>query len=165
MGGWKLVKLEVLGHKKTLYPNMIETIKSTKVLIKEGFKVMVYCNDDPLQAKILEDVGASAIMPLASPIGSGLGIQNKFNISLIKKQSKVPVIVDAGIGTASDATIAMELGCDGVLINSAIAKSKKPVVMAQAFKDAVISGRKSYLAGRMKKNFFGSPSSPSEGII
>ena len=123
MGGWKLVKLEVLGDKKTLYPNMIETLKSTKVLVKEGFKVMVYCTDDPLLAKKLEDSGASAIMPLASPIGSGLGIQNKINISLIIKQSKVPVIVDAGIGTASDATIAMEMGCDGVLINSAIANA------------------------------------------
>ena len=120
MGGWKLIKLEVLGDKKTLFPNMIETIKSTKILVKEGFKVMVYCTDDPLLAKQLEDCGACAIMPLASPIGSGLGIQNKTNISLIIKQSKVPVIVDAGIGTASDATIAMELGCDGVLINSAI---------------------------------------------
>ena len=120
MGGWKLVKLEVLGDKKTLYPNMIETIKSTKTLVKEGFKVMVYCTDDPLLAKKCEDNGASAIMPLASPIGSGLGLQNKVNISLIIKQSKVPVIVDAGIGTPSDATIAMELGCDGVLINSAI---------------------------------------------
>ena len=124
MGGWKLVKLEVLGDKKTLYPNMIETIKSTKILVKEGFKVMVYCTDDPLLSKQLEDYGASAIMPLASPIGSGLGIQNKVNISMIIKQSKVPVIVDAGIGTASDATIAMELGCDGVLINSAIANAK-----------------------------------------
>ena len=165
IGGWKLVKLEVLGDKKTLYPNMIETIKSTKVLVKEGFKVMVYCTDDPLLAKQLEDNGASAIMPLASPIGSGLGIQNKVNISLIIKQSKVPVIVDAGIGTASDATIAMELGCDGVLINSAIANAKKPILMAQAFKDAVISGRNSFLAGRMKKKFLASPSSPSKGII
>ena len=124
MGGWKLVKLEVLGDKKTLYPNMTETLKATKILTKEGFKVMVYCTDDPYLAK-LEDSGASAIMPLASPIGSGLGIQNKINISLIIKQSKVPVIIDAGIGTASDATIAMELGCDGVLINSAIANAKK----------------------------------------
>ena len=165
MGGWKLVKLEVLGDKKTLYPNMIETIKSTKILVKEGFKVMVYCSDDPLLAKKLEDNGASAIMPLAPPIGSGLGLQNKVNISLIIKQSKVPVIVDAGIGTASDATIAMELGCDGVLINSAIAKAKNPVLMAKAFKDAVISGRNSYLAGRMQKNYFGSPSSPVKGII
>ena len=165
MGGWKLVKLEVLGDKKTLYPNMIETIKSTKILVKEGFKVMVYCTDDPLLAKKLEDNGASAIMPLASPIGSGLGLQNKVNISLIINQSKVPVIVDAGIGTASDATIAMELGCDGVLINSAIANAKKPILMAKAFKDAVTSGRNSYLAGRMKKNFFANPSSPIDGLI
>ncbi len=165
MGGWKLVKLEVLGDKKTLYPNMIETIKSTKILVKEGFKVMVYCTDDPLIAKKLEDSGASAIMPLASPIGSGLGLQNKVNISLIIKKSKVPVIVDAGIGTASDATIAMELGCDGVLINSAIANSKNPIIMAKAFKDAVISGRNSFLAGRMKKKFFASPSSPLKGLI
>ena len=165
MGGWKLVKLEVLGDTKTLYPNMIETIKSTKTLVKEGFKVMVYCTDDPLLAKILEDSGAAAIMPLASPIGSGLGIQNKINISLIIKQSKIPVIVDAGIGTASDATIAMELGCDGVLINSAIANAKKPILMAEAFKDAVISGRNAYLAERMKKNDFASPSSPKKGLI
>ena len=165
MGGWKLVKLEVLGDKKTLYPNMIETIKSTKILVKEGFKVMVYCTDDPLLAKKLEDNGASAIMPLASPIGSGLGLQNKVNISLIIKQSKVPVIVDAGIGTASDATIAMELGCDGVLINSAIAKAKKPIIMAKAFKDAVVSGRNSFLAGRMEKNFLAKPSSPTKGLI
>jgi thiazole synthase len=165
MGGWKLVKLEVLGDKKTLYPNMLETINSTKILVKEGFKVMVYCTDDPILAKKCEDSGASAIMPLASPIGSGLGIQNKINISLIIKQSKVPVIVDAGIGTASDATIAMELGCDGVLINSAIANAKKPILMAKAFKDAVISGRNSYLAGRMKKIFFASASSPTKGLI
>ena len=165
MGGWKLVKLEVLGDRKTLYPNMIETIKSNKILVKEGFKVMVYCTDDPLLAKKLEDDGASAIMPLASPIGSGLGLQNKVNISLIIKQSKVPVIVDAGIGTASDATIAMEMGCDGVLINSAIAKAKKPILMARAFKDAVISGRYSFMAGRMDKNFFATASSPSKGLI
>ena len=165
MGGWKLVKLEVLGDKKTLYPNMIETIKSTKILVKEGFKVMVYCTDDPLLAKILEDCGASAIMPLGSPIGSGLGLQNKTNISLIIRRSKVPVIVDAGIGTASDAVIAMELGCDGVLINSAIAKSKKPLLMARSFKNAVIAGRASYLAGRMKKNHFATASSPSDGLI
>jgi len=165
MGGWKLVKLEVLGDKKTLFPNMIETIKSTKILVREGFKVMVYCTDDPLLAKKLEDNGASAIMPLASPIGSGLGLQNKVNISLIIKQSKVPVIVDAGIGTASDATIAMELGCDGVLINSAIANAKKPIMMAESFREAVISGRKAYLAGRMQKNYFASPSSPTKGLI
>ena len=165
MGGWKLVKLEVLGDKKTLFPNMIETLHSTKILAKEGFKVMVYCTDDPLFAKKLEDSGASAIMPLASPIGSGLGIQNKINISLIVKQSKVPVIIDAGIGTASDATIAMELGCDGVLINSAIANAKKPILMAKSFKDAVISGRNSFLAGRMSKNILAIPSSPTEGLI
>ena len=165
MGGWKLVKLEVLGDKKTLYPNMIETIKSTKVLVKEGFKVMVYCTDDPQLAKKLEDFGASAIMPLASPIGSGLGLQNKINISIIIKQSKVPVIVDAGIGTASDATIAMEMGCDGVLINSAIANAKYPIRMANAFKNAVVSGRECYLAGRMKKNYFAIPSSPTDGLI
>ena len=165
IGGWRLVKLEVLGDKKTLYPNMIETIESTKILVKEGFKVMVYCTDDPILAKRLEDYGASAIMPLASPIGSGLGLQNKINISLIIKQSKVPVIIDAGIGTASDATIAMELGCDGVLINSAIANAKKPILMAEAFKDAVISGRKSYLAGRMSKKYLASPSSPFRGLI
>ena len=165
MGGWKLVKLEVLGDKKTLYPNMIETIKSTQILAREGFKVMVYCTDDPLLAKELENNGASAIMPLASPIGSGLGIQNKINISLIIKQSKVPVIVDAGLGTASDATIAMELGCDGVLVNSAIAKAKKPILMAKAFKNAVVSGRSSYLAGRMIKSHLALASSPFKGLI
>ena len=165
MGGWKLVKLEVLGDKKTLYPNMIETIKSTEVLVKEGFKVMVYCTDDPIMAKMLEDVGASSIMPLAAPIGSGLGIQNKINIKIIKKQSKIPVIVDAGVGQASDASIAMELGCDGVLINSAIAQAKYPILMAEAMKHAVISGRKSYLAGRMKKKEYANPSSPKKGLI
>ena len=165
MGGWKLVKLEVLGNKKTLYPNMIETIKSTEILVKEGFKVMVYCTDDPIMAKKLEDVGASSIMPLAAPIGSGLGIQNKINIKIIKEQSKVPVIVDAGVGEASDATIAMELGCDGVLINSAIAEAKNPILMAEAMKFAVMAGRKSYLAGRMKKREFGNPSSPRKNII
>jgi thiazole synthase len=165
MGGWKLVKLEVLGNKKTLYPNMIETIKSTEVLVKEGFKVMVYCTDDPIMAKKLEDVGATSIMPLAAPIGSGLGIQNKINIKIIKEQSKVPVIVDAGVGEASDATIAMELGCDGVLINSAIAEAKNPILMAEAMKFAVMAGRKSYLAGRMKKREFGNPSSPKKNII
>ncbi len=165
MGGWKLVKLEVLGDKRTLYPNMIETLKSTKILVKEGFKVMVYCTDDPLFAKKLEDSGATSIMPLASPIGSGLGIQNKINISLIIKQSKIPVIIDAGIGTASDATIAMEMGCDAVLINSAIAKAKNPILMAKSFREAVISGRNAYLAKRMKKNYFAIPSSPKKGII
>jgi thiazole synthase len=165
IGSWKLVKLEVLGDKKTLYPNMIETIKSTEILVKEGFEVMVYCTDDPIMTRKLEDVGACAIMPLAAPIGSGLGIQNKTNIILIKEQSSVPVIVDAGVGTASDATIAMELGCDGVLINTAIAEAKYPVLMAEAMKDAVIAGRKSFKAGRMKKRIFGSPSSPQENLI
>ncbi len=165
IGGWKLVKLEILGDKKTLLPDMIETLKSTEVLSKEGFKVMVYCNDDPLMSKRLENVGAVAIMPLAAPIGSGLGIQNKVNLKIIKKNIKVPLLVDAGIGQASDATIAMELGCDGVLVNTAIAKSKNPIEMAKAMKFAVIAGRKSYLSGRMKKNFLGQASSPKKGII
>ena len=165
IGGWKLVKLEILGDKKTLLPDMIETLKSTEILTKEGFKVMVYCNDDPLMAKRLENVGASAIMPLAAPIGSGLGIQNKINIKIIKKKIKIPLLIDAGIGQASDAVEAMELGCDGVLINTAIAKSKKPIEMAKAMKLAVMAGRKSYLSGRMKKNLFGSASSPNKGII
>ena len=165
IGGWKLVKLEVLGDKKNLFPDMIETIKSTKVLVKEGFKVMVYCSDDPLMAKKLEDVGASAIMPLASPIGSGLGILNKVNIKIIKERIKIPLIIDAGIGDAVDAAEAMQLGCDGVLINTAIAKAKKPSIMAEAMKLAVIAGRKSYLSGRITKNLAGSPSSPKLGII
>ena len=165
MGGWKMVKLEVLGDKKTLYPDMVETLKSTKILVKEGFKVLVYCTDDPLLAKKLEDSGASAIMPLASPIGSGLGIQNKINISLIIKQSKVPVIIDAGIGTASDAAIAMELGCDAVLINSAKAKANHPILMAKSFKNAVLAGRQSFLAGRMEKSLLASASSPNKGLI
>ncbi len=165
IGGWKLVKLEVLGDKITLLPDMIETFKSTEVLTKEGFDVMVYCNDDPLMAKRLENVGACAIMPLAAPIGSGLGIQNKLNLQIIRKQTKLPLIVDAGIGTASDASIAMELGCDGVLINTAIAKAKKPYEMAEAMKLAVISGRKSFLSGRIKKTFLANPSSPKKGLI
>ena len=165
MGGWKLVKLEVLGDKKTLYPNMIETLKSTKILVKEGFKVMVYCSDDPIIAKKLEELGASAIMPLASPIGSGRGIRNKLNLSIILNNSKVPVIVDAGIGTASDAAIAMELGCDGVLINTAIAKAKNPILMAESMKHAVLAGRKSFLSGRIKAINYGKASSPTEGLI
>ena len=165
IGGWKLVKLEVLGDKKNLFPDMIETLNSTEVLTKEGFKVMVYCNDDPLMCKRLENAGASAIMPLAAPIGSGLGIQNKLNIKIIRNQTKLPLIIDAGIGTASDASIAMEIGCDGVLINTAIAKAKNPFVMADAMKHAVIAGRKSYLSGRIKKNIIGSASSPSKGLI
>ncbi len=165
IGGWKLVKLEVLGDKKNLFPEMIETLKSTEILSKEGFKVMVYCNDDPLMAKRLENSGACAIMPLAAPIGSGLGILNKVNIKIIRKQTKLPLIIDAGLGEASDATIAMELGCDGVLVNSAIALAKKPLSMALAFKNAVIAGRQSYLSGRIKKNLMGAASSPVNGII
>ena len=165
MGGWRLVKLEVLGDKKTLYPNMIETIKSTAVLVKEGFEVMVYCTDDPILSKKLEDVGACAIMPLAAPIGSGIGIQNKTNITLIKEQSSVPVIVDAGVGTSSDANIAMELGCDGVLVNTAIAEAKNPILMAEAMKHAVIAGRKAFKAGRMEKRKYGSPSSPPSNLL
>ena len=159
-GGWDLVKLEVLGDKKTLYPNMIETLKASKILVKEGFKVMAYCSDDPILAKQLEDNGCSAIMPLGSPIGSGLGIQNKLNIKMIVDNSNVPVIVDAGLGTASDACIAMEIGCDGVLINSAIAMANDPILMATAMKNAVISGRAAYLSGRMKKNNLANASSP-----
>ena len=162
IGGWKLVKLEVLGDKKSLLPDMIETLKSTEVLTKEGFDVMVYCNDDPLMAKRLENVGACAIMPLAAPIGSGLGIQNKLNIKIIRKQTNLPLIIDAGLGTASDASIAMEMGCDGVLVNTAIAKAQKPFQMAEAMKLAVIAGRKSYLSGRIKQNIFGEPSSPNK---
>ena len=165
IGGWKLVKLEVLGDKKNLFPDMVETLKSTEVLSKEGFKVMVYCNDDTLMAKRLENVGASAIMPLAAPIGSGLGILNKINVQIIRKQTNLPLIIDAGLGQASDATIAMELGCDGVLVNTAIAKAKKPYEMAQAFKNAVIAGRQSYLSGRIEKSIMGNPSSPIAGII
>jgi len=165
IGGWKLVKLEVLGDKKNLFPEMIETLKSTEILAKEGFKVMVYCNDDPLMAKRLENSGASAIMPLAAPIGSGLGILNKTNIKIIRSQTKLPLIIDAGLGQASDASIAMEIGCDGVLVNTAIAKAKKPFLMALAFKNAVISGRQSYLSGRIKKTLMGSASSPTKGII
>ena len=165
MGDWRLVKLEVLGDKKTLYPDMIETIKSTEILVKEGFEVMVYCTDDPILSKKIEDVGACAIMPLGAPIGSGLGIQNTTNIKLIKEQSTVPVIVDAGVGTASDATIAMELGCDGVLINTAIAEAKNPVLMALSMKHAVIAGRKAFKAVRMKKRKYASASSPQSNLI
>jgi thiazole synthase len=165
MGDWRLVKLEVLGDKKTLYPDMIETIKSTEILVKEGFEVMVYCTDDPILSKRIEDVGACAIMPLGAPIGSGLGIQNTTNIKLIKEQSTVPVIVDAGVGTASDATIAMELGCDGVLINTAIAEAKNPVLMAESMKHAVIAGRKAFKAVRMNKRKYASASSPQSNLI
>ena len=164
-GGWNLVKLEVLGDEKTLYPNMRETLVAAEVLVKEGFEVMVYCSDDPIACKQLEEIGVAAIMPLGSLIGSGQGIPNKLNIEIIKKQSKVPVIVDAGIGTASDAAIAMELGCDGVLVNSAIAKAQNPILMATSMKNAVIAGRQSYLSGRMDKINIASPSSPVKGII
>lgn len=164
-GGWTLVKLEVLGDKKTLYPDMVETLRATEVLIKEGFQVMVYCTDDPLMAKRLEEMGAAAIMPLAAPIGSGLGIQNPINIRLIVEAAKVPVIVDAGVGTASDATVAMELGCDAVLMNTAIAEAKDPITMARAMKLAVEAGRLAYLAGRMAKKRYADPSSPLAGLI
>ena len=165
IGGWKLVKLEVLGDKKTLFPDMIETLKSTEILSKEGFKVMVYCSDDPLMAKRLENAGAVSIMPLAAPIGSGLGIQNKINIQIIRSQTKLPLIIDAGLGQASDATIAMELGCDGVLVNTAIAKAKNPFKMAEAMKYAVIAGRNSYLSGRIEKIIYGKAARPDKGII
>lgn len=164
-GGWTLVKLEVLGDRKTLYPDMIETLRATEVLVKDGFDVMVYCSDDPLLCKRLEDAGAAAIMPLAAPIGSGLGIQNPINIRLIIEAARVPVLVDAGVGTASDAAIAMELGCDGVLMNTAIAEAKDPLMMARAMKCAVEAGRLAYLAGRMKKKLYADPSSPLAGLI
>ena len=164
-GGWSLVKLEVLSDPKHLYPDMEETMRATKLLIEDGFDVMVYCSDDPVFAKKLEEMGAAAIMPLGAPIGSGLGIQNPVNIRLIVEQSSVPVIVDAGVGTASDATVAMELGCDGVLMNTAIAGAKDPVQMARAMKHAVIAGREAYLAGRMPRKKYADPSSPLAGLI
>ncbi|TVT53211.1 MAG: thiazole synthase [Azoarcus sp. PHD] len=165
LGGHSLVKLEVLGDEKTLFPNMPETLKAAETLIKDGFDVMVYCSDDPIQAKMLEDMGCVAIMPLASLIGSGMGILNPWNLSLIIEQTKVPVIVDAGVGTASDAAIALELGCDGVLMNTAIAKAQDPIRMALAMRDAVRAGRNAYLAGRMPKRFSASPSSPMAGLM
>ena len=164
-GGWDLVKLEVLGDQKTLYPNMPETVAAAEALVKDGFKVMVYCSDDPIQAKRLEDMGCVAIMPLAAPIGSGLGIQNPVNIRLIIEGARVPVLVDAGVGTASDAAIAMELGCDGVLMNTAIAEAKDPIRMARAMKLAIEAGRLAYLAGRMPKKRYADPSSPLAGLI
>lgn len=164
-GGWNLVKLEVLADDKTLYPKVIETIKAARILIEDGFEVMVYTNDDPIVAKELEDIGCCAIMPLAAPIGSGLGIQNPLNIELIIEQTKVPVLVDAGVGTASDAAIAMEMGCAGILMNTAIAKAKNPILMAKAMKLAVESGRMAYLAGRMEKKKYGNASSPLENKI
>ena len=164
-GGWDLVKLEVLGDQKTLYPNMTETIAAADLLIKEGFQVMVYCSDDPIIAKRLEDMGCVAIMPLGSMIGSGLGILNPVNIALIKENADVPVLVDAGVGTASDAAVAMELGCDGVLLNTAIAGAKDPIKMAEAMNLAIRAGRLSYLAGRMPKKSYADPSSPLAGLI
>jgi thiazole synthase len=164
-GGWELVKLEVLGEAKTLYPDMVETLRATEILANEGFKPMVYCVDDPIAAKRLEDAGAVAIMPLGAPIGSGLGIQNLVTIRLIVEGAKVPVLVDAGVGTASDAAVAMELGCDGVLMNTAIAEAKDPVMMARAMKLAVESGRLAYRSGRMGKRRYADPSSPLAGLI
>jgi thiazole synthase len=164
-GGWDLVKLEVLGDQKTLYPDMPETVIAAETLVKEGFKVMVYCSDDPIQAQRLEDIGCVAIMPLAAPIGSGLGIQNPVTIRIIKENANVPVLVDAGVGTASDAAIAMELGCDGVLMNTAIAEAGDPIAMARAMKLAIEAGRLAYLAGRMPKKRYADPSSPLAGLI
>ncbi|WP_083942887.1 sulfur carrier protein ThiS [Sphingomonas soli] len=164
-GGWDLVKLEVLGEARTLYPDMVETLRATEILANEGFKPMVYCVDDPIAAKRLEDAGAVAIMPLGAPIGSGLGIQNRVTIRLIVEGAKVPVLVDAGVGSASDAAVAMELGCDGVLMNTAIAEAKDPILMAAAMKSAVEAGRMGYLAGRMGKRMYADPSSPLAGLI
>ncbi|MFM8499069.1 MAG: sulfur carrier protein ThiS [Chakrabartia sp.] len=164
-GGWDLVKLEVLGEARTLYPDMRETLKATETLVKEGFKPMVYCVDDPIAAKQLEEAGAVAIMPLGAPIGSGLGIQNLVTIRLIVEGANVPVLVDAGVGTASDAAVAMELGCEGVLMNTAIAEAKDPILMAQAMKLAVESGRLAYHAGRMGRRMYADPSSPLAGLI
>ncbi|NVK19952.1 MAG: sulfur carrier protein ThiS [Methylocystaceae bacterium] len=165
IGGWDLVKLEILGDKKTLYPRMPETLETLKVLKKEGFDVMVYCSDDPNFCKALEEEGADAVMPIAAPIGSGLGILNPVNLRIIIENANVPVIVDAGIGTASDAAQAMELGCDAVIMNTAIAEAKDPVRMANAMKHAVIAGRDAYLAGRMPKRMYADPSSPLAGLI
>lgn len=164
-GGWDLVKLEVLADQRTLYPDMSETLRAAEILVHDGFQVMVYCSDDPVFARRLEDIGCCAIMPLGSLIGSGLGIMNPVNIRLIVEQSRVPVIVDAGVGTASDAAIAMELGCDGVLMNTAIAEAQDPIRMARAMRHAVIAGREAYLAGRMRKKRYADPSSPLAGLI
>jgi len=164
-GGWNLVKLEVLGDQKTLYPHMPETLRAAEALLKDGFEVMVYCADDPIQAKALEDMGCCAIMPLAAPIGSGLGVQNPVTLRIIVENARVPVLVDAGVGTASDAAVAMELGCDGVLMNTAIASAKDPIKMAAAMKHAVIAGRLAYLAGRMPRKLYADPSSPLAGLI
>ena len=165
LNGHKLVKLEVLGDPKSLFPNMPETLKAAETLVKDGFDVMVYCSDDPIQARMLEEIGCVAVMPLASLIGSGMGILNPWNLSLIIEQAKVPVLVDAGVGTASDAAIAMELGCDGVLMNTAIAGAREPVQMAYAMRLAVEAGRAAFLAGRIPKRFAASPSSPTAGRV
>ena len=165
LGGKTLVKLEVLGDKETLYPNMPQTLKAAKELVDDGFEVMVYCSDDPLQAKELESIGCVSVMPLASPIGSGLGIQNPHNLEIILSKAEVPIIVDAGVGTASDATIAMEMGCAGVLMNTAIAQARKPILMAQAMQKAVESGRQAYLADRMENTPLASASSPQKGLM
>lgn len=166
LDGHPLAKLEVLGDARTLYPNMPETVKAAEILVREGFEVMVYCSDDPIQAQVLESIGCVAVMPLASLIGSGMGVLNPWNIRLILEKVKVPVIVDAGVGTASDAAIAMELGCAGVLMNTAVALAKDPVRMASAMKKAVEAGREAFLAGRMPRKFYGaSPSSPTAGVI
>jgi thiazole synthase len=166
LDGHNLVKLEVLGDKDTLYPNVIETVEAAKILVKEGFEVMVYTSDDPIIARMLEDIGCVAIMPLASLIGSGMGILNPWNLDIIIKNANVPVIVDAGVGTASDAAIAMELGCDGVLMNTAIAEAQNPIKMARAMKKAIEAGREAFLSGRMNKKLYkGSPSSPTSGLI
>jgi thiazole synthase len=165
LNGHKLVKLEVLGDQKTLFPHMPETLKAAEILVKDGFDVMVYCSDDPIQAKLLEEIGCVAVMPLASLIGSGMGILNPWNLSLIIEQAKVPVLVDAGVGTASDAAIAMELGCDGVLMNTAIAGAQDPIRMARAMRLAVQAGREAFLAGRIPRKFAASPSSPMVGRV
>lgn len=165
LDGHALVKLEVLGDEKTLYPDITQTLKAAETLVSDGFEVMVYTNDDPLIAKRLEEVGCVAVMPLAAPIGSGLGIQNKYNILTIVENANVPIIVDAGVGTASDATIAMELGCDGVLMNTAIALAKNPVLMASAMKKGIEAGREAYLAGRMPRKRYASASSPIDGTF
>ncbi len=164
-GGWRLVKLEVIGDKQTLYPDMPETLRAAETLVQEDFQVMAYCSDDPVLARRLEDIGCVAIMPLAAPIGSGLGIRNPVNIRLIVEAAKVPVLVDAGVGTASDAAIAMEIGCDGIIVNTAIAAARDPVLMARAMGEAVRAGRTAFRAGRMAANFYGAASSPKEGLI
>ena len=165
LDGHKLVKLEVLGDEKTLFPDVTATLEAAEILVKDGFDVMVYTNDDPLIAKRLEDIGCAAVMPLAAPIGSGLGIRNPYNILTIIENASVPILVDAGVGTASDAAIAMELGCDGILMNTAIAAAKNPVLMASAMKKATEAGREAFLAGRMPKKRFASASSPVDGLF